>query len=199
MKINDVKTILSILVLTLLSVGCDKNNDLPILLEINPDSDETVIKYFTKQIEFELCILNKDGQPATVFNKVDNFTFSFSFKNISSDQIIVTTEFINSDFFNVYLAQNKTNIGKPWTGLWCEFSGLPQEIKVNSQSIGKIRCPWILDKNNTPDYPLCMAQSKASLNIGDYYTILDLDFHYSINGKTNIINNIKFKIFFKVK
>lgn len=193
------KTILFILILTMLPLGCDKSNDLPILLEINPDSDETIIKYETKQVEFEFYLLNKENQPATIFNKGDNFTFNFSFKNISPDQITVTTEFINSEFYNVYLTQNNTDIGKPWTGLWCEFSGLPQEIKVNPESIVVIRCPWILDENNMPDYPLCMAESKIPLNTGDYYTNLDLDFHYLINGKTNIIKNIKFKIFFKVK
>ena len=193
------ETFLFFLVLTLIPLGCDKSNDSPILLEISPDSEEEIIKYETKQVEFEFCLLNKENIPATIFDKGDNFTFRFSFKNISSDPIIVTTEFINSDFFNVYLTQNRNNIGKPWTGLWCEFSGQPQEIKVNPESIVSMRCPWILDENNIPDYPLCMAESKMPLDTGDYYTNLDLDFHYLINGKMNIIKNIKFQIKFKVK
>ena len=154
MKIYIIKTISSFLLFKIISSGCTKNNNTPNLLEINPDTEETVIKYDTQQIEFEFCLLNKERQPATVFNNGDNLIFSFSFKNNSADQITVTTEFINSDFFRVYLTQNNTDMGKPWTGIWCLFIGQPQEINIAPQSMVILRYPWILDENNMPDYPL---------------------------------------------
>jgi len=180
-----------------LSFGCNKNDD-PTVIEITTDSKEKLIKYETEQIEFEFCLLNLDGISETIFNKGDNIIFSFSFKNSSGEQIIATTEFVNNSFFNVFNGQNNIEIGRPWTGLWCEFSGAPQELKVNPDSKIKISCPWFLDQNNFPVYPLCMSESKIPLETGEYYTTLDLDFHYKINSKTNIIDKTRLIIHFKV-
>jgi len=198
MKPVIIKTSLIIFLLSFISVGCKKSNESPTLLQITPESENAIIEYETNQIEFNFCLLNEEGQPGTVFNEGDNFSFSFSFKNNSPDTIIVTTEFINSDFYRVYQSDTNIDMGKPWTGIWCEFSGMPQEIKLKPSSIFQLRCPWILNDNNYPNYPLCMAESKEPLFKGEYNTSIDLDFHYSKNGKVTIIDQLKFKINFKV-
>jgi hypothetical protein len=181
-----------------MGTGCKKSNESPTLLEITPESANTIIQNETKQIEFKFCILNKDGQSATVFNEGDNFTFSFSFKNNSTDTIIVTTEFINSDFFRVFSSENNIDLGKPWTGIWCQFNLAPHIINLPPSYSEKLTCPWILTEDNAPVYPLCMSESKEPLTKGEYNTSVELDFHYSKNGKVTIINQLKFKINFNV-
>lgn len=196
MKKVIIKINLIILLLCCISAGCKKSKESLSLLEINPNSQDLIIQKESNNIEFKFCLLNENGQPTTVFNIGENFIFSFSFKNKSQETISVTTEFINSDFFRVFLSQNSLDMGKPWTGVWCEFSGMPQEIKLMPDSSMQLSCPWILTEKNIPVYPLCMAESKDPLMQGEYYTKIDLNFHYSINGKETIINNLEFKINF---
>ncbi|TAL65036.1 MAG: hypothetical protein EPN88_10120 [Bacteroidetes bacterium] len=198
MKIFTAKTSLIILMLCLMGTGCKKSNGPPTLLEITPESASAIIQNETKQIEFKFCLINKDGQSATVFNEGEDFTFSFSFKNNGTDTIIVTTEFINTDFFRVFSLENNIDVGKPWTGIWCQFSLSPHTITLPPSYLEKLTCPWILTENNTPVYPLCMGESKEPLMKGEYNTFIDLDFHFSRNGKLTIINQLKFKINFKV-
>jgi hypothetical protein len=180
-------------------VSCKKNNEPPILLEISPENESAIIQKETGQIEFTFSLLNQEGLPATDFNEGENFTFRFSFKNNSTDTISVTTEFINSDFFRVFLSQSNLDEGKPWTGIWCEYNLMTRVIKLPPSSSFQLRCPWILTDNNYPDYPLCMSESKSPLMKGEYNTSINLNFHYSSEGKMAIIDNLKFKINFLVK
>lgn len=192
------KTSLIILMLCFIGTGCRKRNEPISVLEINPQSESAIIQNETNQIDFKFCLLNEEGIPATTFNAGENFTFDFSFKNNYQDTITVTSEFINSDFFRVFNSKDNIDKGKPWTGIWCEFSGIPQEFILKPFNSIQLRCPWILYENNSPDYPLCMGESKEPLLKGEYYTIIDLDFHYSINGEVKIINNLKLKINFLI-
>lgn len=187
-----------IILLLLLDVGCKKSNPSSSLLEINPNSEMTVIQTETNNIGFEFCLLNDKGQASTVFNEGENLTFSFTFKNKLQDSIIVTTEFINYEFFRVFLSENNVDMGKPWTGTWCDFNLLPHEIRLKPSSLKQITCPWILTDNNRPVYPLCMSVSKNLLLKGEYYTYINLDFHYSLDGKVSVINNLIFKINFRI-
>lgn len=191
-------TFIYILLLLLMDTGCKKNNLLSSLLEITPDSEFAVIQKDTNGIGFEFCLLNEKRQASTVFNEGENITFSFTFKNNSQDTIIVTTEFINSEFFRVFSSENNIDLGKPWTGIWCQFNLSPHTINLPPSYWEELTCPWILTENNTPVYPLCMGESKNPLSKGEYYTYIDLDFHYSINSKEVTINNLKLKINFKI-
>jgi hypothetical protein len=194
-----IKTSLTILFCWFMVISCKKNSESPLLLEISPGNESAIIQKQIGQLEFTFSLLNKEGLPSTVFNETENFTFRFSFKNNSIDTITVTTEFINSNFFRVFLSLGNLDEGKPWTGIWCEFNLGPQVIKLAPSSSFQLRCPWILSDNNYPDYPLCMSESKAPLMNGEYNTSINLDFHYSAHGKTTIIDNLKFKINFLVK
>lgn len=177
---------------SLMGAGCEKDGEL--LLEISPHSKSVVIQKEVDGIEFKFCLLNDQGEPATIFNEGENFTFSFSIKNNLEDTLIITTEFINSEFFRVYNTQDNIDMGKPWTGLWCEFSLEPQTLMLPPVQSLKLNCPWVLIENNKPDYPLCMSESKNPLAKGEYYTKLDLDFQYSKKGRKEQINNVIFKI-----
>lgn len=100
-------------------IGCSDDNE--IVLEITPDSKNAVIQKEVDGIKFEFYLLNEEGISTTVFNEGENIIFSFSFKNNLQDTIIVSTDFIDTNFYRVYQSNN-IDLGKPWTGLWCEFS-----------------------------------------------------------------------------
>jgi hypothetical protein len=185
------------LLMSLMGAGCEKDEEL--LREIYPDSKTSAIQIELDGIEFKFCLLNEKGEPGTVFNQGENFTFYFSFSNNMKDPIIVTTEFISSDFFRVYRSLDNNDMGKPWTGVWCNYSLAPQEINLAPSNIKQLFCPWILTQDNTPEYPLCMSESKDYLAKGKYETSFNLDFHFTMNGKKNIINGLIFKINFEIK
>jgi len=186
------------LFLSLMGAGCEKEED-ELLLEISSDSKSAIIQKEVDGIEFKLCLLNEKGEPANVFNEGENFGFNFSFKNKIQDTIIVTTEFINSNFFRVYRSLDKPDMGKPWTGVWCNLSLAPHEINLAPSNLKQLYCPWILIKDIAPDYPLCMGESKDYLAKGKYETFFNLDFHFTIGDKKRIIDNITFKINFEIQ
>lgn len=197
MKPTILKISLIFLFLSLMGAGCEKEEEQ--LWEISPTSKSAIIQKEVDGIQFKFCLLNKEGEPATIFNEGENFTFSFSIKNNFEDTLIITTEFISSEFFRVFHTQDNIDMGKPWTGLWCEFRLGPQILMLPPVQSIQLNCPWALTENNKPDHPLCMGESKNPLAKGEYYTKLNLDFHYSKNGKKEQINNILFKIIFKIQ
>ncbi|MGI5913719.1 MAG: hypothetical protein ACOX5K_03220 [Bacteroidales bacterium] len=179
--------------------GCEKDENR--IWEIFPDSETTVVQNVVDGIEFKFCLLNEAGEAATVFNESENFIFLFSFKNLMNDDITVTTEFIVDDFYRVYKRSSNDliDMGKPWTGTWCEYSLVPHEISLEPNMEKTIKCPWILTETDYPDHPLCMSESKDYLAIGEYVTSFDLDFHYKINNQEKNITGETFKINFKIQ
>ncbi|MGM0528690.1 MAG: hypothetical protein ACQERS_09805 [Bacteroidota bacterium] len=197
------KRIYPVLILALFIIidsGCEQKQDDIFIWEISPDSETAIIQKEVEGIEFKFCLLNEQNEPTTVFNQDENFTFSFSFKNQMQDTVIVTTEFINSDFYRVYQAQTNIDMGKPWTGVFCLYLLGPREYVLSplSERI-QLNCPWVITDEDKPDYPLCASESKEYLPKGEYYTTIDLDFHFTKNGKKFIINNKIFKINFIIQ
>ena len=196
MKIKILKLSTVILLFAFISAGCQKDD----VFELQIGDENAVIEHEVDGIEFKFCLLNEQGEPATVFNEGENFTFQFSFKNLKTDTVIVTTEFVYDNFFRVYqISENElVDKGKPWTGIWCDYSGRPQEIKVVPNTISQLNSPWNLVENIYDYYPLCV-RGKDDLAIGKFITSFDLKFHYQISEKERIIDNLKFKINFEIK
>ena len=191
MKTTILKISALLLLFSLMGAGCER--------ETFPSNKNATIQKEVDGIQFKFCLLNQQGEPDTIFNVGENFTFSFSIKNNLEDALVITTEFISSEFFRVYRTQDNIDMGKPWTGVWCEFSLAPRILRLPPVQSRQLNCPWMLTENDKPNYPLCMAESKNPLAKGDYYTKLNLDFHYSKNGKKEQINNVIFKINFKIQ
>jgi hypothetical protein len=199
MKTKKIKLLIIFLLLLLLivaGIGCGQDDE---IWEISPDSKTVVIQKEVNGIEFKLCLLNEEGEPSTIFNEGENFTFSFTIINNIEDTLVISTEFIGSEFFRVYQTPDNIDMGKPWTGLWCEYSLAPQKIILLPLQNIQLNCPWILTENNHPVYPLCMSESKYPLAKDQYYTKLNLDFHYSKKREKEQINNLIFKINFKIQ
>jgi hypothetical protein len=53
----------------------EENTD---IREIPIGSANPVINYATNGIDFRFCLLNEEGQPSTIFNENENFSFHFS-------------------------------------------------------------------------------------------------------------------------
>ncbi len=197
MKSKILRFVAATLFLSFMGTGCEDNDH--DLWEISPESKNVVIQQEMDGIEFNFCLLNEDGEPATVFNEGENFTFNFSFGNKKQNTVVVTTEFISPNFYRVYSSKDNIDMGKPWTGLWCELSLAPHEIKLAPSEYKELSSPWMLTENNEPTYPLCMSGSNEFLPKGYYYTRFDLDFHYTMNDKEYVIDSTTFKITFEIK
>ena len=189
------KIIPFILILTMVAgVGC-KNDEVVLQLEVN--SQTSVIQKKVAGINFRFSLLKARYQPSTVFKEGENIIFSFSIENALQDTIFVSTDFITPDFYRVFKSDH-IDMGKPWTGLWCDYSLAKEELAIAPSNEKEINCPWVSASNIRPDYPLCMSQSQSYLMVGDYYTFINLGFHYRINKKPRSIENLKLLINFRV-
>jgi len=193
------KTIFFILIVGFIVSSCRKNPNDEIIHEISSQSAANIIEENIDSIDFTFYLLNADGMPATVFKEGENFSFCFSVKNKLPQSIIATTEFINDDFFRIYRSIDNINMGRGWSGVWCEYNLGSKEIEYKPTKLKQLNCPWIISEKTMPDYPLCMSLKNVYLEKGEYYTSLHLDFHYTKNGIKMIINDRVFKINFKIE
>ncbi|MDX9811784.1 MAG: hypothetical protein RBU28_05320 [Bacteroidales bacterium] len=178
--------------------GCRKEVDDQLFLEISHGGGRTVLQKELEGIDFKFCLLDDEGDSTTVINENENFTLSFSFKNNNSDTIIVTTGFINDDFYRIFKSDDNQDMEKPWTGVWCDYSGYPREIKLAPFSYKSFNCPWVLTESSLPEYPLCMGESRPYLPKGEYYTRVKLGFRFTINKEEYFIDNTVLRINFLV-
>lgn len=183
--------------LLILDGGCEKNNDL--FWEISPGSEIQDINYKENGINIHFCLLNEEGESTTSFSVKENIIFSFSIENNSDNNISIPTDFIDSTFYRVYEKYENTDLGKPWSGLWCEYSMTDKRIELVPSGTKHLNCPWILIDGQQPDYPLCMSESKDYLPIGEYYTAIQLKFKYYQEKELKTIDNVVFKINFKIQ
>lgn len=195
MKTKILKLSVLLLLFSFITAGCQKDD----IFELNIGDENAVIQKEIDGIEFKFCLLNEQGDPSTVFEEGENFTFHFSFKNLKEDTIIVTTEFVYDEFFRVYQVIETEHIdkGKPWSGIWCDFSLAPREIPVAPNSSSELLSPWMPKGEIYDYYPLCVT-GRDALPTGVFITRFDLNFHYKINGKERIIDDLKFKINFEI-
>ena len=84
MKTKILKLSTVILFLLFIGASCQDDED---LFEIQIGDENAVIQKEIDGIEFKFCLLNDDGEPSTVFNEGENFTFQFSIKNNINDTL----------------------------------------------------------------------------------------------------------------
>ncbi|MCD6201420.1 MAG: hypothetical protein J7K46_06410 [Bacteroidales bacterium] len=117
-----------ILALPLLLVSCAKESISPpgTYVEINgvplqTNGDNNKIDIESNGIGIEFCLLNEAGEPATTFNRGENFKFHLAItNNIQSDTAMyIVSDFLrNPDLYMVY-KENGDIVGKPveWHGM----------------------------------------------------------------------------------
>lgn len=189
-----------LLLLLIIGASCQKEQETK-YWEISPNSGASIIHTILDSIEFEFCLFDQDFVPSTIFNENENFYFHFSFMNNMQDIIVVSPEFINSEFFRVYQSGTNIDMGKPWTGIWCEYRSVSKTFNLNPTSRIQLNCPWVLTDISKPDYPLCMDENQdyQYLPKGEYFTKVELDFHFMKDDINYVINNKIFRIYFTIQ
>jgi hypothetical protein len=178
----------------------DENTDGINFREITIGSKNPVVNYVNNGIEFNFCLLNEAGNPSTIFNEGENFSFYFKCTNLSAGrEIKVSGDFlvylINNGFCRVISQQNDT-IGYPCTPGPCTLE-IRRYPLYGENSNYEITFPWNAEGCDLPCYPESFP--RESLSTGRYYTRLTHEFRFY--SKQNEIYNIpvSFKINFEIK
>ena len=172
MKTTILKISLIFLLLLTMGAGCEKDED---FLELPIGAENPVILKEVDGIEFKFCLLNEQGEPATVFNEGENFTFDFEFKNLTYDSISFSLSFINDDFFRI--RNDNKDYEKSWQSVLCEFASLPEYFSLQKGETSILQLPWVItNKFKGSIYPFCPSSQKEFLTLGNYYTQFELNF-----------------------
>ena len=199
-KMYEREIINHVTILLLLAIGMAACANTPDDLwgEISPDSKSQVIEKEIDGIAFKFCLLNEQRKPTANFIEGENIIFSFSLKNNLKESISIPTYFINDDFYRIY-ENNNTDMGKAWTGIWCEFRYENMMIELLPYEQKELNCPWRLSEIFQADYPLCKGDDMNPLPQGEYLTSLRFDLFYIVEGKQKCIKNAIFKINFRIQ
>jgi hypothetical protein len=102
------------LCVALLGAGCEQDDNN--LWEISPDSKSAVIQNEVDGIEFKFCLLNEEGEAATVFKEGEIFSFYFSVTNNRDKKLYFYPDFAYSNenaFCRIYNSEGQ-DVGKPY-------------------------------------------------------------------------------------
>ena len=198
MKTTPLKISLIFLLLSLMGAGCVKEDEL--LWEISPDSKTAVIQKEVNGIEFKFCLLNEKGEPATVFNERENFTFQFSLKNNTKEAIPFYDYgfYVTNDFFSV--KSERVNFGKPFKFLGYSLTKEARWILADGYS--NFIVPWHEERN---EFPMMHGSFKGLnqpfLTQRKYYTQFTYNFTFGDPNKEPEIKTglLTFKINFEIK
>jgi hypothetical protein len=167
----------------LLGAGCEDDDG---ILELQIGDENPVILKEVSGVEFKFCLLNEQGEPATIFNEGENFTFLFSVTNKSGRKLYLDNSFLDNSFCNVYTTKGK-EIGKPYEFVSMFNIGqaaLP--LDVNDTYI--INVPWKDNRESWSTlYYSFKGLSKDLLPQGKYFTEFSHQFNLS-SIKTDLLN-----------
>ncbi|MDP3431565.1 MAG: hypothetical protein Q8T04_01170 [Bacteroidota bacterium] len=202
MKTTLLKISFIFLFLSLMGAGCEKEEE--ILWEISPDSETSVIQKELDGIEFKFCLLNEEGQPATVFNEGENFTFQFAIKNNRSESLpFYDYGYYELDDFLAVKSDGKS-YGIPFlfkyysTTLELRWlrSGVSDELSYN------FTVPWHDDRDEWQlHWGYFQSTKQPFLDKGKYYTQFAYNFTFGMPNKEPELKTslITFKINFEIK
>jgi hypothetical protein len=202
MKTFLLKFSVAFLLLALLGAGCDEEDDGT--WEISPQSKNPVILKEVKGIEFKFCLLNEQGEPSTVFNEGENFTFYFSVTNNRDEDLNFDPGFAYSnenDFCKVFDSKHQ-DLGKPFLFLGYDKVGsgaypfLKGQMYVFEQQ-------WLDNRESTWrwQYGYFESASLPPLSNGNYYTDFKYRFRFARTHEEPALytDTLNFKINFKIQ
>ena len=186
MKHKILKLSTVILLFALISTGCQKDDD---IFELEIGDKNAVIVKEVDGVEFKFCLLNEQGEPATVFKEGENFKFSFSIKNNRKNNLSFNSPECNyfiylKDFFAVKKRNNY--YGKAY------LFDFPEGFQPLQPAIASWLHPL---KTFVYDSSLFESSDKDSLKRGVYYT----GFSYSFDFGSVKTDKLTFKINFEIK
>ncbi|MBA7535528.1 hypothetical protein ES705_27786 [subsurface metagenome] len=129
-------------VFTVTVMSCQKDSIEPVM-ELTIDSKQKVLTVEKNGVGIEFCLLNENGEPATVFYEGENFRFHMAIKNnVEPDtaMYIVSDFLINPGLFRVF-SNTVDTIGKPVDFLAADLISLKaNKIKQGEKWVMEI--PW---------------------------------------------------------
>ena len=164
-------------------------------------SDETSNEEIDDAISFSLQLCNIDGNAENVFKSGDNVVFDLIITNNSDYDISYGLNNTDIDFgddlFCVY-SEAGSCIGLPWTGMYCEYTGQKSFI-IPANTVKHIYCPWNLCDEVTCSHPLCKAENKEPLPVGEYFTKFSIKVNKNVGLSKKLMTTKSFHIHFKVQ
>lgn len=190
------------LLLGLMGAGCEKEEEQ--LWEISPTSKSAVIQKEVDGIQFKFCLLNEQGEPATVFTQGENFSFYFSVTNNSNEKFYFYPGYAYSeenDFCRVY-SSSQIDEGKPYEFKGADLIGVgAYPFEVGEAYVFKQI--WIDNRGSAWrwKYGYYESADQKYLPIGDYSTGFQYRFEFEPHGDNLILSTdtLKFKINFKIQ
>lgn len=203
--------VLAPLILVLTLWGCGKTPENPVT-DIPVNGTVKMIRVEQNGVEITFCLLNEQGEPATIFSQGENFRFHLAIKNrVQKDTAlyIVSSFLSNPDLFQVY-DENGISEGKPWKLSKCSYiSDGVNELKRGEE--WTMESPWQENDSVESHFLQCYFQGldQPLLPSGKYYTAftqqfcLGRYFHYEDYSDTPYefmcTDTLTFKINFEIK
>ena len=129
-------------VFTVTVMSCQKESIEPVM-ELTIDSKQKVLTVEKNGVGIEFCLLNEQGEPATVFYEGENFKFHLAIiNNVEPD----TAMYIDSDFLRnpdlfITFSSNGDTIGKPVDFLAADLISLKAN-KIKQGEKWDMEIPW---------------------------------------------------------
>ncbi len=180
--------------------SCPKDDVL--FWEISPESDNRVIQTEVDGIEFKFCLLNEQGEPATVFNEGENFSFRFTMINKGTEPLPFYDYgyYKLDDFLSV--KSNKKSFGRPFI-----FNGYNPTKELRWLRAGKeysynFIVPWHDERDEWQLYwGFFESNNREFLSKGEYNTQFSYKFKFGSPNDEPIVKTslLTFKINFEIK
>lgn len=152
---------------------------------------------FNLPVEFEFQLLDENGNPSTVVQEGESFSFNLVIQNRSSIAIGYDPAFIDDDFFHVYridISEGEVSMGKPYSNVFCEFTG--SSFIIPSDDERRFKIPWIPPADFCCP-PFCIANKNHPLPKGKYKTSIEGPFDFTYLEKSISITN-RMEIIFEI-
>ncbi|MDR2928301.1 MAG: hypothetical protein LBV41_08920 [Cytophagaceae bacterium] len=172
-----------------------------LFFEISPNSKSQLIEKEVNGITFKFCLLNEQGQPATVFNEGENFSFYFSVTNNTEEKLFYVPEIVrsNDSFCKVFNAYNQ-DFGKPYIAGAINMIGIAAYM-LDVNEIREFKQQWIDERDSWQwEHTHFKSSYREPLIRGNYYTIIKHKFEFMLdNGIKFYIDSVNLKINFQIK
>ena len=203
-----------IFIVPFLFTGCNKEPVEPVT-ELPVDGSQKVIKVEENGIGIEFCLLNEQGEPATVFKEGENFRFRLSITNKIQkyDSMYIVSNFLDSPYLFMVYKENGDSIGSPVE--WPHFSYyISDGFPLKKGKIWSFEFYWHETRGTEKPYDeknlikvlqhLFKGLAQPYLPKGKYYTAFTQ--HFCLASYVNRPNNeyfctdtLQLKIHFEIK
>ncbi|MCH7657502.1 MAG: hypothetical protein IIB05_04205 [Bacteroidetes bacterium] len=195
-------------------MSCQKEPIEPVT-ELAIDGEQKVIAVEKNGIGIEFCLLNEEGEPATVFNEGENFRFRLAItNNVEPDTAMyIISKFLqNSSLFMVFNSAGDT-IGKPVIFRGADLVAETTN-QIKQEEKWDIEIPWHETRGTEVPYDYhnlirflnsyFMGLNQQPLSKGKYYTELTQQFclgKYLPHPQSEFVctDTLELKINFEIK